>query len=91
MCFAFSQTSRFGTEHFSDPLGPTDPIVHCCSHGTLPPASVLKALTLSILLLTTKICTGWRLQLAHARHLSTHATATLYSLRRKPPRGKALP
>ncbi|KAG8171763.1 hypothetical protein JTE90_007602 [Oedothorax gibbosus] len=74
MCCAFRVRLVFGTD-FSEPLGPTDP----CSllfNGTFPPASVLR-LSLEYVLLPPRAATRWRLPAGSARHLQTHATATL--------------
>ncbi|KAG8163805.1 hypothetical protein JTE90_007015, partial [Oedothorax gibbosus] len=48
-------------------------------------------LSLSICYLSTKICTGGGSRRAHAGTFHVNATATLYSLRRKPPTRIALP
>ncbi|KAG8155794.1 hypothetical protein JTE90_026969 [Oedothorax gibbosus] len=87
-CFSFRETPRFGTD-FSDPLGPTEPMFNCCSHGTLLHLQSSR-LSLEYLLLHQDL-TGGGSRRALRPAPSTHATRPSYSLSRKLSTREALP
>ncbi|KAG8171207.1 hypothetical protein JTE90_003508 [Oedothorax gibbosus] len=78
MCFAFRQTSRFGTD-FSDPLGPTDP---CSTAVHMEPFSSFspQGSHLSICYYHQDLH-RWGSRRAHARHLQRTPPRPSYSLR----------